>query len=181
MSSFSILGTPAGAESHVTFALKEYYLARAQSGIDLPDWLFSPEERRAAGGIRNAAPSRGDGPVAYARRQSLEEQQRGYYDKEAPRTNEPKNSAGSSRFKQIRDAKRGVDISAKQLAFRTESSSGLVTRKSESLKGPSFRADPAYENGDAENRRTLGPSVRGRGIGLPSGPGGMRRPSSSRR
>jgi len=42
--------TPIGAESRITAALKKYYLASAQSGADLPDWLFSAEERRAAGG-----------------------------------------------------------------------------------------------------------------------------------
>lgn len=48
-----IPGTPAGAESRITVALKDYYLGRAQSGVDLPDWLFSAEERRAAGGAGN--------------------------------------------------------------------------------------------------------------------------------
>jgi heme-degrading monooxygenase HmoA len=165
-------------ESRITVALKEYYLTRAQSGADLPDWLFSAEERRAAGGIPNAAPSRAfrdDTPVAYARRPSLDERQRGYNGKEDLRTNEPSNSAVPSRFKQIRDAKRGVDASAKQHASRVA--------LSEPMTRPPFRAAPAYDDSNVDNRRTPGPAVRARGIGvgLPSGPGGIRRPSPSRR
>lgn len=44
--------TPAGGESRITVALKEYYISRARSGSDLPEWLFNERERRVMGDTR---------------------------------------------------------------------------------------------------------------------------------
>lgn len=109
-------------ESRITVALKEYYLARAQSGADLPDWLFSADERLAAGGARNAATSRAlrddmsaihTRPPRSSPPPSPDKPRRGYYNTEDRRGNESGYTAVSSRFREKRNAKRGVDILAK--------------------------------------------------------------------
>jgi len=168
-------------ESRVTVALKEYYLARARGGADLPDWLFSADERLAAGGVRNAAASRAlrddmspthTSPPLSSPPPSPDKPQRGYYNTVDRRGNEPGYSAVSSRFREIRNAKRGVDILAKQ---NVPSRSEPTTERASALTA--FGTAPANSDSNVDNRR-IPERLRG---GLPSGPGGMRGPTASRR
>lgn len=190
-----IPGTPAGAESRITVALKDYYLGRAQSGVDLPDWLFSAEERRAAGGAGNTQRGNramdsgrdwsGVPPAQYPSESgdldTRTSRPRGY---SASTTTDPRSAApssGTSRFKQMRDAKRGVGGSL--------DSGGRV--KEGTGPGTTDRAVPSsYPYPNAEDNasgyrprsRAMSDASRRRGTvggGLPSGPRASS--SSSRR
>ncbi|KAJ3513342.1 hypothetical protein NMY22_g15069 [Coprinellus aureogranulatus] len=46
--------TPVGAESRLTKAMKAYYLSKARSQADLPDWLFSEKERRVTSRVQRS-------------------------------------------------------------------------------------------------------------------------------
>jgi hypothetical protein len=48
--------TPPGAESRLTRAMKAYHLEKARDASDLPEWLFSEQERRPIVRSRFASP-----------------------------------------------------------------------------------------------------------------------------
>lgn len=186
------LGTPVGAESRITVALKSYYITRAQNGSDLPDWLFSTDERRAAGGDTGSGRVRdGSHIIADGSNVAIETDRGGAYLPPATQywdnTPRPRGYSAStadaqpatsstSRFKQMRDAKRGVggggssslDSGGASVSLGTSSFDQAPSSSSQypnnnrttSYRSPSSRATPEAKRFGAV----------GVGGGLPSGP-----------
>lgn len=73
--------TPPGGETRLTRVLKEYYIQRARSPLDLPHWLFEEHERMPTTARR---PQRDDGTL---RRGRYEE---GEYEQESAPTPAPR-------------------------------------------------------------------------------------------
>ncbi|KAH8099472.1 hypothetical protein BXZ70DRAFT_226639 [Cristinia sonorae] len=63
--SYSGEATPAGQETRLTRAMKEYYINKARDPADLPEWLFEQRDRGALGRLRiaNATPEDDDGDL----------------------------------------------------------------------------------------------------------------------
>lgn len=195
------LGTPIGAESRITVALKSYYITRAQNGSDLPDWLFSTDERRAAGGNTGTGRVRdGSRTIAEGGNVFIETDEGGgggaylppatQYRDNTPRPRgysasmadaQPATSS-TSRFKQMRDAKRGVGGSGS--SSLDSSVRGRTGGASVSAGTSSFDQAPSSSSQYPDNNRNTSyrpPSSRttpeakrfgavGVGGGLPSGP-----------
>jgi hypothetical protein len=169
-----IIETPPGAESRLTRAMKAYHLEKAQRPSDLPDWLFPESERRAP---------RGEPDEDRDRPRSRRERDEGFDEPPAPRArglrdiydsaardvavpasapaprraaaaaegDGPAPSRAANRLKALRDAKRAA------AGVRAPSPEPVAAREAEIAPAPA-------------------PVARVR-VGLPTGPGRVRRPA----
>jgi len=163
--------TPPGEESHLTRAMKAYYIEKARDPSDLPEWLFEEHERRPVGHSQ------------FARRQNSD-QDRGY---------EVSTSAPRSRgLRDIYDAAAALPSSTYRPSgipenrFADEPALSKTTNRLKAMRdtkrqNSGFDGDVLVkssldiEGRDGDRHRDARADKRPRPkVGLPSGPGGGR-------
>jgi hypothetical protein len=165
--------TPPGEESRLTHAMKAYHLEKAQRPSDLPDWLFPASERRAprSDADQDRVRSRQDD-------RSRSRVDEGYDDDESP----------APHGRGLRDI---YDSAAREVAPPAARPSTRAAASAEDGPAPSRAANRLKALRDAKRaasgvrepspepaREAPAPSapvVRPR-VGLPTGPGRVRRP-----
>ncbi|KAI0030749.1 hypothetical protein K488DRAFT_87479 [Vararia minispora EC-137] len=181
--------TPPGGESHLTRAMKAYHLSKAKSQAELPDWLFTEQERGIRASRRAAWEdvkedrhgdyARGDHSHRAAR------SARGVADvypsanaslAAPPTRSEPDlyhaPTKASDRLRAIRDAKRGATM--RSGAASSAPTSASVDSPRESGERRWGRGD-VYGTEDGFSREVPLPARPPVRVGLPSRPGMTRR------
>jgi len=175
--------TPPGQESRLTKAMKAYHLDRARSPADLPAWLFDEHERGVAPKSWNASKS-GEYEDKFLPERDLESRQRSglrdIYDRAASSSSSSRTTPTTSRQTPARDGDAGGDggsRAANRLKAIRDAKRSALQARSESEQPPVEDRRRDTNNSRGDERYPQGGSGRptARRVGLPAGPGRMRR------
>lgn len=178
--------TPIGGESHLTRVMKAYHLSKATSQAELPEWLFTEQERgvRTLGRLSQRTSERGDfyddqsrtnSPSTHVPpRASLDSRALGREPTSASVRSEPDlNRAptkAADRLRAIRDAKRGVTAQSEHTFSETAST---YNDRTPGRRHEGYREN-MYVMGEAQSKEVYSPKRAPVKVGLPSRPGPMR-------
>jgi hypothetical protein len=117
--------TPLGEDSRLTKAMKAYHIEKAEDPSDLPEWLFSPSERKSRQVPRSSRTRtiNEEPPAAVSRRAppfpepSLRGKQSVIQESQASTVSTPK---GTDRLKALRDARRTPQVATSAHTYYKE-------------------------------------------------------------